>query len=93
MSQSFSIAEAKNRFPELVRTAEETSVVKITRRGKAVAVLISTDEYERLQTHRAGFWDAYVIFRQQLEEQGIEINPDEVFVNVRDKNPSREVAW
>lgn len=48
MSQQYSIAEAKDRLPKLVHEAEAGAVVEITRRGQAVAVLISTAAYERL---------------------------------------------
>ncbi len=47
MDKDYSIAEAKDRFSELIREVEGGRAVKITRRGKAVAVLISDDEYSR----------------------------------------------
>lgn len=44
-----SIADAKNHLPALVHQAEDGHVVTISRRGKAVAVMVSVDEYVRLQ--------------------------------------------
>ena len=38
---NFSIAEAKSRFAQLVHQAESGGPVRITRRGRAVAVLVS----------------------------------------------------
>ncbi len=45
MDKDYSIAEAKDHFSELVREVEHGGAVKITRRGKTVAVLISEGEY------------------------------------------------
>lgn len=43
-----SVAEAKDRLPALIHEAEESHApVEITRRGKVVAVLVSSAEYER----------------------------------------------
>lgn len=43
-----SVAEAKNRLPALIHEAESSRVpVEITRRGKTVAVLLSSASYER----------------------------------------------
>lgn len=45
-----SVAEAKDRLPALIHEAEESHApVEITRRGKVVAVLVSSAEYERGQ--------------------------------------------
>lgn len=44
-----SIADAKNQLPALVHQAEAGRAVTISRRGKAVAVMVSVDEYVRLQ--------------------------------------------
>ncbi|THF64028.1 type II toxin-antitoxin system Phd/YefM family antitoxin [Pseudothauera nasutitermitis] len=44
-----SIADAKNRLPALIHQAEAGEAVTISRRGKAVAVVLSVDEYARLQ--------------------------------------------
>ncbi|MXY68731.1 MAG: type II toxin-antitoxin system Phd/YefM family antitoxin [Acidobacteriia bacterium] len=42
------MAEARRNFPSLVREAENGRAVRITRRGKPVAVLIGGREFERL---------------------------------------------
>ena len=52
MNQTYSIADAKNHFSELIREAEEGKAVKITKRGKTVAVLLSEAEYTRRQAER-----------------------------------------
>ena len=55
MLKSYSIAEAKNRLPEIVHQAEHESPIQLTRRGKPVAVLLSQGEYERLQKGKITF--------------------------------------
>lgn len=52
MEKTFSISEAKDRLPRLVHEAEAGAPVALTRRGKAVAVLISKAEYDRLRGRR-----------------------------------------
>ncbi|MDB5971597.1 MAG: Antitoxin [Hydrocarboniphaga sp.] len=46
--KTVSIAQAKDRLTELLYEAEDGRPVQVTRRGKAVAVLMSESEYERL---------------------------------------------
>lgn len=93
MIKTYSIAEARDHFTELVRTVEEETIIQLTRRGKLVAILLSPDEYERLQNKRAGFWHAYCEFRHRLEQQALDLDPDEIFANVRDQTPGREATW
>jgi prevent-host-death family protein len=45
----YSIAEARDKLPALVHEAERGRSVRITRRGKRAAVLISEAEYRRSQ--------------------------------------------
>ena len=89
--EQFSIAEARNRFTEIVRMAERGKPVRLFRRGKAVAVVLSIREYQQLATP-GDFWTPLVKFREQIERgerEGVE--PD-VFAGVRDSAPGREVA-
>lgn len=92
MFESYSIAEARDRFASIVRDVEENVAgVELTRRGKPVAVLLSVREYRRLSGEK-DFWEAYVAFREGagLEELGIE---PEVFEGLRDASPGREAGW
>ena len=62
MNDVYSIAAAKNNLSGLVHEAEQGRPVRLTRRGKPVAVLISTEQYERLSKPRKNIrWDAVVI--------------------------------
>ncbi len=54
MEKRISIAQAKDHFSEIVQAAERGGVVTVTRRGHAVARLVSEEEYQRLTRRKAG---------------------------------------
>lgn len=87
---SYSIAEAKNHFTELVHKAELHTPVEITRRGRPVAVLLSIDDYRRLENKRSDFTEAYAAFRQRHALEHLAIEPS-LFDNMRLPDPGRPV--
>lgn len=91
MLKQYSIAEARDRFASLVRKVERDDPVEVTRRGKPVAVLLSIEDYQRLQAQRIGFWQAFSAFRGKFDLQGLNIEP-EIFTEQRDGSPGREVS-
>lgn len=88
----YTIAEAKNRLPSIIHSVEKGPSVKLTRRGRTVAVLLSIAEYDRLNRKTGSFWSALQSLRNQVEIQRIEIS-DVDFDGLRDKTPGREVGW
>ena len=52
MEKKYSIAAARQQLPAIVREAERTGAVRITRRGQVVARLISEDEFQRLSRRK-----------------------------------------
>ena len=52
MEKKYSIAEARQQLAAIVREAERTGAVRITRRGQVVARLISEDEFQRLSRRK-----------------------------------------
>ena len=87
MEKQFSISEAKNKLTAIVHAVEKGSGVKLTRRGRPVAVVLSIAEYEALSRRRIGFWDRLTILRERAGEVDI---ADEDFTNLRDTSPGRE---
>ncbi len=65
-------------------------MIELTRHGKRVAVLLSTDEYDRLTSRRPDFWEAYESFRQRYDLKTLGIEPDEFLAGVRDPDPGRD---
>lgn len=88
--ETFSIAEARNRFTAIIRGLKHYPLVEVTRRGKPVAVLLSIEEYNRLAGQRSRFWDAYQAFRAQTPFEALDTEP-EIFA-VRDPSPGREIS-
>jgi prevent-host-death family protein len=89
--ERYSIAEARDKFTKLVRRVEEKAPVEITRRGKTVAVLMSVEEYQRLQARQRGFWEAYEAFRDAVDLEALGVGKED-FDGLRDRSPGREVA-
>jgi len=91
MVTSYSIAEARNQFAALVRDAEENNQpVQVTRRGQPVAVILSAQEYARLLANQPerDFWAAYQEWRQQWHVSELDLDPDEIWGDVRDQAPA-----
>ncbi len=57
VARTTSIAEAREQLPTLVHQAELGAPTTLTRRGKPVAVLVSTSAYARLTGQGRGFFD------------------------------------
>ena len=91
MSRRYSIAEARSRLPTIVDEAEAGGEVELTRRGQAVAVVISCQAFERLRGQRRHFGDAYRAFleRHSLEEIGLDEN---LGTSTRDRTTGRKVV-
>ena len=91
MSEQHSIADASSHLDELVRKAEEGETVEITREGEAVAVLIGRREYKRIngRPHRS-FAEALEEFRRSADFEAIG-DPDEIWGDVRDPDPGRDI--
>jgi len=52
VEKKYSIAAARQQLPAIVREAERTGAVRITRRGQVVARLISENEFQRLSRRK-----------------------------------------
>jgi prevent-host-death family protein len=73
-----------------VRDAEHGKPAHITRRGRAVAVVMSADDYRRLSVGSTDLWSAIEAFRQSHDLDDLDV--DEVFAGVRDRTIGREVV-
>jgi len=86
-----SISEARKNLPSLVREAERGVTVTLTRRGEAVAVLISTDRYQAYAKSSVplSLPRALDDFRKAFDLD--ELNIESVYEDVRDESESRAV--
>lgn len=89
-----SISKAKDQLTRLIHEAESGEPVHITRRGNAVAVLLSEDEYARLRQgrERRNFWEIIVEMRSDPEFKPVDWSPEEVD-SWRDRRPGRDFEW
>jgi antitoxin Phd len=92
MTKQYSIAEARDHFPGIVREVEHNGPVELTRRGKPVAVLLSFEQYERLKSGRMSLGEAIDRWRRETDFEALGITGDE-FEGLRDPSPGREFEW
>lgn len=85
-----SIADARAHLPQLIRDAEAGKTIELTRRGDGVAILIGWKNYERLRSGLRPFSEAFDDFRREVALANLDIDPDEVFGDVRDQDPGRD---
>ncbi|MCY7273912.1 MAG: type II toxin-antitoxin system Phd/YefM family antitoxin, partial [Phormidesmis sp. CAN_BIN44] len=84
----YSITQMQENLDGVMQAVEREKAIEITQQGKQVAVLLSMDEYRRLVGERQSGLDvALAKFRQELVEEGLDIDPDEMFKDVRDRSP------
>lgn len=81
-----SIAEAKSKFAQLVHQAESGQPVRITRRGRAVAVLLSEAEFERLNAPREGLLAYTQALRAEANQGGVTLFSDDDWAGLRDNS-------
>jgi cellobiose PTS system EIIB component len=87
----YSIEQVQTQLNDIIQTVEHGEAVEITRQGQQVAILLSVDEYKNLKKEKSGFGKALEEFRQKYDVADADIDPDEIFRDVRDKSPGREV--
>lgn len=90
MAKSYSVADARAHLPDILDDIEAGKEIELTRRGRAVAVVISTEKYETLRAEQSSFGDAYRAFvaRHSLAEVGLDAD---FFDSARDRDPGRRV--
>jgi prevent-host-death family protein len=82
MSQDiWQLQEAKNRFSEVVDKALEEGPQTVTRHGKAVVVILSKDDYNRLQRTQGSL----VEFFRASPLVGLDLDLE------RDQSPPRDI--
>jgi len=90
--KTYSIAHTKNHLPVMVHSLESISSIPITRRGKIVAYLVSTKEYDALKGKRGKFTDSWKSIRASEDFKKISFSTKEVS-NWRDTSTGREVSF
>jgi len=92
MTKKVSVAEAKGKLPSILHEVERGSRVEITRHGRSVAVMVPTEEYERLREKGKGFWNDLEKVRRIMAAEGITVE-DTDFRDLRDTADGRLFEW
>jgi prevent-host-death family protein len=90
MAKSYSVADARAHLPDILDDVEAGKEVELTRRGRAVAVVISAEKYEALRGEQSTFAEAYRAFTTRYALDEIGLDPDAVD-STRDQAPGRRV--
>lgn len=91
----YSIAQARDRFTQLVHEVEQGSAVEVTRRGRRVAVLVSAKEYDRWYQPKQDFWQSVLAWRAEF---GLDVRDEDdedrefevIMDNIRDESAGPE---
>ncbi len=90
MTQSFSVAEARAQFPTLLRAVEDGQTIRITRRGRPIAVLVSEEVLARAGARTPTLAEADARWRAEASPQDRDFGAD-ITVALRDRGPGRLV--
>jgi prevent-host-death family protein len=90
VAKTYSVADARVHLPEILDDVEAGKEIQLTRRGRAVAVVLSPERYDALRKKHRDFRDAYRTFvsRHSLEEIGLDAD---FFESLRDRESGRRV--
>lgn len=81
-----SITKAKSCLAQLVQQAERGQPVRITRRGRPVAVLVSVADHARLHTGRVGLLAYSQAWRSQTTAAGEPMAAETDWAGLRDQS-------
>ena len=90
MSKSYSVAEARAHLSDILDDVEAGKDVQLTRRGRAVALVLSPQRYDMLRSEHTNFGDAYRAFLGRHAPEEIGLEPDS-FGSIRNQEPGRRV--
>ena len=90
---TYSIADAKNEFTQVVRLAESGSPVVVTRRGEPAVVIVSAEAYALLSARQSlNVWDGVVKWRAKhlIDAVGLtDVEHAKYFDHARERSPGR----
>jgi prevent-host-death family protein len=90
MSKSYSVADARAHLPDILDDVEAGKDVQLTRRGRAVALVLSPQRYDMLRSEHTNFGDVFRAFLGRHAQEEIGLEPD-FFSSIRDREPGRRV--
>lgn len=92
MKEQYSTQQLNSHLPEVLKQIEQGNSIEITQEGEPFAVILSASEYQRLTASKPTFWTSLQEFYSNNDLEVLETEAD-VFADVRDRSPGREVSF
>jgi prevent-host-death family protein len=92
MKSKYSTQQLNQHLPEVLKQIQQGDSIEITQEGEPFAVILSSSEYQRLTASKSSFWQSLQEFRDSNDLEELEMEAD-VFADVRDRSPGREVNF
>jgi antitoxin (DNA-binding transcriptional repressor) of toxin-antitoxin stability system len=83
MSSQYSVEQIPQSLDQILQDIQQGKSIQILQNGQQVAVILSNQEYARLCQPPSDFWAALEKFREEHDIANADIDPDEIFANVR----------
>ncbi len=91
--QRYSIAEAKNQLPRIVRELEQMGEVHLTRYGRPIAILLSAAQYHALQRRPSlSFRDVLTDLRTNMNAE-VGLSDTSIFDEERHQSQERDFSF
>src|SRR5260221_14202843 len=90
MPKAYSVADARTHLSDILDEVEAGAAVQLTRRGRPVAVVLSSQQYQDLRSKRSNFGYAYRLFLDRYVLGDVGVDAD-FFNSLRDREPGRRV--
>lgn len=88
----YTMTQASRHLPDILNFVEQGHSVELTRRGRAVAIVVSVSEYQLLHTQPQGdFWQALQAFRHESMDDFAEWHA--ALADVRETTVGRAMTW
>ncbi|QQZ28614.1 type II toxin-antitoxin system Phd/YefM family antitoxin [Thiothrix subterranea] len=91
--QTYSIAEAKNQLPRILRDLTQVGEVHLTRYGKPIAILLSAAQYQALQRRQGLTFSDVLANVQQHMNEDVGIEDTSLFDRERHQQHDRDFAF
>ena len=93
MKNRYSITDARRNLSAIIREAENGKEIELTRRGEPVAMLIGIRAFKQLKSIQGDFATAYQEFRETENLDNLDLNPDELYADLRKDIEGRETQF
>ena len=91
VTKEYSLADARRNLAEVLDEVEVGAEVRLTRRGKPVAVVVSVSEYDRLTQKRVSFAQALGELRKRFPQAAGGAG-NRYWTSLRDRGRGRKVV-